>query len=89
MTLSSGLIAAIPVIAENPGTAVTDLAQNLPRASNFYLSYMVTTSLSGASGNFMRIVALILYYVLFFVLASTPRKLSRIQFRMPNTDWGK
>lgn len=49
---------------------------------------MVTHSLSGASGNFLQILTLITYYILFFIIATTPRRMSSRQFRMPNTNWG-
>ena len=38
VTLASGLVAALPAIAANPGSTVSLLAQNLPDASNFFLT---------------------------------------------------
>lgn len=63
VTLASGLIAALPTIASNPGSAVTLLATQLPLASNFFLTYFVTVGLGGAFGAMLQIVGLILGYV--------------------------
>jgi hypothetical protein len=41
VTLASGLVKAIPAIAQNPGSAVTLLATQLPAASTFFLTYFV------------------------------------------------
>ena len=38
VTLASGLVASIPLIANNPGSAVTLLATQLPLASTFFLT---------------------------------------------------
>lgn len=54
-TLSSGLTAAIPAISKDPSQAVTILTQNLPRASIFFMTYMVTTSLTSASGALLQV----------------------------------
>jgi hypothetical protein len=85
---SSGLIASLPLIANNPGSTVTILAKNLPDASNFFLTYVITQGLSGAGGSFAQVVTLLLYYVFLFVLASTPRKVFNITGRMHNVSWG-
>ena len=48
VTLASGLVAAIPQIAQNPASAVTLLAENLPKASTFFLTYIVRLDLVSA-----------------------------------------
>lgn len=40
VTVSSGIIAALPGIVQAPGSAVSLLAQNLPQASIFFLTYV-------------------------------------------------
>lgn len=74
VTLASGLIAAIPQIANNPGSAVTLLAQQLPSASTFFLTFFVTSLFSGAAGMLLQVVPLVLFYVFLMLLGSTPRK---------------
>lgn len=88
MTLASGLVAAIPQIAANPGSAVTLLATQLPAASTFFLTYFVTSSLAAAAGGLLRIVPLIIYYVKLYILGSTPRAVYGIKFSMGGVAWG-
>lgn len=88
VTLSSGLIASLPLLAKNPGSIAGLLATNLPTASNFYLSYLTTTGLGGAGSSLLQIVTLALYYVFLFLLASTPRKVFKIKFKMEGDEWG-
>ncbi|KAL8292653.1 hypothetical protein RQP46_001265 [Phenoliferia psychrophenolica] len=61
VTLASGLIAALPGIAKDPTSAITILANKLPAASTFFLTYFVTTALGGASGSLLQIVTLYLF----------------------------
>ena len=42
VTLAAGLVAAIPGIAANPGSAVNLLATKLPSAATFFLTYFVS-----------------------------------------------
>lgn len=49
VTLSSGLVAAIPSIAKDPSSAVSLLATKLPAASTFFLTYFVSLIYSTVS----------------------------------------
>lgn len=40
VTLSAGLIAALPGLINNPASVPNLLAENLPKASNFFLTYV-------------------------------------------------
>ncbi|KAM0787652.1 hypothetical protein ACM66B_003716 [Microbotryomycetes sp. NB124-2] len=88
VTLASGLVNSIPGIVQNPSSAVTILATQLPSASIFFLTYFVTTSFAGAAGGLLQIVPLILYYVKMFILGSTPRSVYNIKYQMNGVAWG-
>ncbi|GAA6042266.1 hypothetical protein JCM8097_000605 [Rhodosporidiobolus ruineniae] len=88
VTLSSGLVKAIPAIAKNPGSAVTLLATQLPAASTFFLTYFVTTSLAGAAGALLQVAKLAIYYVKLFLLGSTPRSVYNIKHNLSTVAWG-
>lgn len=88
VTLSSGLIAAIPEITKNPSSAVTLLATRLPSASTFFLTYFVTVSFSGAAGALLQIARLILYYVKLVLLGSTPRSVWNLKDSFASVAWG-
>lgn len=88
VTLSSGLIAAIPKITKDPTSAVTLLATQLPSASTFFLTYFVTVSFSGAAGALLQIARLILYYVKLVLLGSTPRSVWNLKDSFASVAWG-
>ncbi|KAH8926797.1 DUF221-domain-containing protein [Atractiella rhizophila] len=88
VTLSSGLVAALPQIANNPASTVNILAENLPKASTFFLTYIVTTGFAGAAGALLQISTLVVYYVKLFILGSTPRSVYGIKFTMSSVQWG-
>ena len=88
VTLASGLVSALPAIADNPGSTVSLLATYLPQASTFFLTYFVTVGVGGAAGSLLQIVPLVLGYVLLVLLGSTPRKVYNIKFSMGKVQWG-
>ncbi|CAL1699363.1 unnamed protein product [Somion occarium] len=88
VTLSSGLIAALPGLLNDPGSIPTLLAQNLPKASNFFLTYIILQGLSGTASGFLQVVPLILYYVKLFILGSTPRSIYKIKYTGRTVAWG-
>ncbi|OAV88063.1 hypothetical protein PTTG_29168 [Puccinia triticina 1-1 BBBD Race 1] len=87
-TLSSGLTAAIPELSKDPSKAVTILTVNLPRASIFFMTYMIITSLTSASGALLQILPLIIYCLKLFVLASTPRSVFDVRYEMAQPQFG-
>ena len=88
MTLSSGIIAALPGLVNNPGSIPTLLAQNLPKASTFFLTYIVLQGLTGTASGFLQAVPLVLYYVKLFLLGSTPRSIYSIKYTLRSVSWG-
>ncbi|KAI6106921.1 hypothetical protein EDD16DRAFT_1899046 [Pisolithus croceorrhizus] len=88
VTLSSGIIAALPSILKNPSSIATLLASYLPQASTFFLTYIVLQGLSGVAGSFLSIVQLVLYYVKLVLLGSTPRSIYNIKFGPRTVAWG-
>lgn len=73
VTLASAAVSAIQDIIDNPTTALKLLSTKLPKASNFYISYLCLYGLSVSSGLILQLVALILSQVLGRVLDKTPR----------------
>ncbi|KAG8707763.1 hypothetical protein FRC08_000308 [Ceratobasidium sp. 394] len=68
VTISSGIIAALPGLVNNPGSIATILAQKLPEASTFFLTYAILQGLAGSAGGLLQAVPLILYYVKLYIL---------------------
>lgn len=88
VTLSSGIFAALPSLLSNPSSIPGLLAQYLPQASTFFLTYILLQGLSGVAGGFLSIVGLIIYYVKLFILGSTPRSIYNIKYAQTTVAWG-
>ncbi|KAG5638302.1 hypothetical protein H0H81_000827 [Sphagnurus paluster] len=88
VTLSSGIIKALPQLINNPTSVPSLLAQNLPSSSTFFLTYITLQGLAGVAGGFLQIVPLIIYYVKLFILGSTPRAVYGIKYGLRNVAWG-
>jgi len=88
VTFSSGLTAAIPKIVEDPTSTVSTLATQLPDAATFFLTYTITTGLSGAAGALLQVGSLLVFYLNRWLFGDTPRKAYKKTWIMPNTDMG-
>ncbi|KAI5362890.1 Putative calcium-dependent channel, 7TM region phosphate [Septoria linicola] len=87
-TLGSAASAVIQSVAADPASAPMVLAQNIPLASNFYLSYFVLQGLAIVSGLLVGLVGLILFMVLGKLLDKTPRKMYYRWIRLTGLGWG-
>lgn len=87
-TLSSGASAAVTQIINDPTSAMSLLASNLPKSSNFYIAYFLLQGLTIAGGALLQIVGLILFHVLGTILDSTPRKRWTRWNILSTTGWG-
>ena len=88
-TLTSAASAAVPQIIKDPGSLTTLLAQNLPLASNFYISYFILQGLVFSSGQLLQIVGLILFNALSKLLDKTPRKMYNRWSSLSTLSWGE
>lgn len=73
-TISSSAASTATQVAEDPTKAMYLLSENLPKASNFYISYIILQGLSVSSGALLQVVTLVLFYVLGAAFDKTPRK---------------
>jgi hypothetical protein len=88
VTLSAGIIAALPGLVHDPSSVPTLLAQNLPKSSTFFLTFIILQGLTGTAGGFLQAVPLALYYVKITLLGSTPRSVYKIKYSPRTSDWG-
>lgn len=72
VTLASSASSTVQAIIDDPSSAMTLLAENLPKASNFYIVYFLLLGLTTPAGNLLQIVKLILSKIL-CRFDSTPR----------------
>ncbi|QRV93773.1 tranport-associated late exocytosis protein [Ceratobasidium sp. AG-Ba] len=88
VTVSSGLTSAIVPILREPSQAVTLLAQRLPNASIFFLTYIVANGLAGSAGALAQVGPLVVHFLKKHLFGSTPRQAFDITFLMPKADFG-
>ncbi|UZJ56134.1 hypothetical protein CBS101457_005454 [Exobasidium rhododendri] len=90
LTIISGAssnVSEIINILSQPAQLPALLANVIPKASVFFLSYVVLAGLTGAASGFLQIGPLIVYYIKKYLLASTPRKTWHIDNNMSSVAW--
>lgn len=87
-TFTSAASAVVTSIIQNPSSALDLLAKNLPKASNFYISYFILQGLTISSGALLQIVGLLLSRILGKFLDSTPRKIYKRWANLSGLGWG-
>ena len=87
-TLGSAATAVVQKVVNNPTSATTLLAQKLPAASNFYLSYFVLQGLAVFSSILLALVGLLLFMILGKLLDKTPRKMYKRWISLSGLGWG-
>ena len=87
-TLAGAATDVVPAIINAPTSAPTLLAQKLPPAGNFYISYFILQGLTFSSGALLQIVGLILFRVLGRFLDNTPRKIFKRFVTLSGLGWG-
>ncbi|CAG8503054.1 8989_t:CDS:2 [Gigaspora margarita] len=86
-TTVNGAAQAIPAIINNPTSIIKNLAENLPKASTFFLTY-VLLSLSTASIEALQVGSLSSYLVTKKFLVKTPRQILHLETTLVYKDWG-
>lgn len=87
-TFSSGAAAVAAQIVQQPTSAPSLLAENLPKASNFYISYIIVYGLGQAGMLLLNIVPLLMIVVLGKILDKTPRKQYNRWMGLLGIGWG-
>ncbi|KAI9679230.1 MAG: hypothetical protein M1817_005249 [Caeruleum heppii] len=88
ITVSSSASAVGAQIASNPSSALNVLATNLPKASNFYISYFILQGLTVSSRTLLQLVGLIVSKILGKLLDNTPRKMYKRWATLSSLGWG-
>ena len=88
VSISSGITTIISQITHDPQSVPAILAQNLPKASNYFFSYLLLQALSVSAGALVQIMGLIEWFVLAPLLDKTARQKWYRQTNLPNMQWG-
>ena len=87
-TLSSAVSACLTQVLEKPTSAATLLSQNLPKASNFYISYILVQCLGLGASQLVPIFSLFFFHVLQKGTKDN-RKMYERWHRLRTIHWGK
>ncbi len=87
-TFASGAASVVTDIINDPGSATTLLAQNLPKASNFFISYIIVLGLGIAAGDLLNIGALVMFTIVGKYLDKSPRKIFKRYITLAGLGWG-
>lgn len=87
-TLSSSLVSVAQAVVADPSSAPALLAQSIPKASNFYISYFVVQAIGFAGGALANVVAFALFIILGKLLDKTPRKMFNRYMTIAGMGWG-
>jgi signal transduction histidine kinase len=88
VTISGGLINLISSLASDPNGVLNTLGRSLPRASNYFFSYLTVQALSNSASALLQVGALLSWFILAPILDSTARAKWRRQTTLPNVQWG-
>ena len=87
-TFASGAASVASQIVSDPTSAVSLLAENLPKASNFYISYFILFGLMNAAMQLLQIAPLLFFLILGDILDKTPRKMYNRYVSLGGLGWG-
>ncbi|KAI0014334.1 DUF221-domain-containing protein [Xylariaceae sp. FL0662B] len=87
-TATSSAASIAGEISQNPGSVTTILASNLPKASNFYISYFIVQGIGIGSGVISQVAGFVIFTLLYKYLAGTPRALYTKWATLSAISWG-
>jgi len=87
VTLASGLMNAIPDIVSNPGQTPNLLASQLPGASIFFLTFILTVTFATAAKGYSRAIPFIMFLLKGILGGNTPRKAFLKSYKMDQFAW--
>ncbi|KAI7213295.1 DUF221-domain-containing protein [Hortaea werneckii] len=88
VTLSSGLTEFFKALASQPDQVVKNLAENLPKAADYFFSYLMVQALSSSASALLQTGSLVVWFLLGPLLDSTPRQKWTRQTTLNKVQWG-
>ncbi|OAR05637.1 hypothetical protein LLEC1_05327 [Akanthomyces lecanii] len=87
-TMTNAFADSIVDIAQDTSKVLPILAQNIPKAANFYISYFIVQGLTIAIGTLTQVVGLFVFRLLYKYLSGTPRALFQKWTTLAGVLWG-
>lgn len=88
VSISSGFTNTITQLSKNPANVPGILAQNLPRSTNYFFSYMVLQALSVSAGALVQLPGLLKWFILAPIVDRTGRQKWKRQTSLSVINWG-
>ncbi|KAI1658494.1 DUF221-domain-containing protein [Daldinia decipiens] len=88
VTIASSATVVAAQISQNPGSITSVLAENLPKASNFYISYFIVQGLGVASSILSQVTGFVIFTIMYKYLTGTPRALYKKWANLSAISWG-
>lgn len=88
VSLASSITATLSALANDPGSITSVLAKSLPKAANYFFSYMILQALSTSAGTLLQVGALINWYIIAKITNNTARNKWTTNTKLPSVKWG-
>ncbi|KAK5163480.1 uncharacterized protein LTR77_010662 [Saxophila tyrrhenica] len=88
VSITGGLTNLVSALANNPNSILNTLGNSLPRASNYFFSYLTIQALSNSASALLQVGALLGWFIIAPLLDSTARAKWRRQTTLPYVQWG-
>ena len=88
VSISTTITTVVQQIANSPQSIPTILAENIPKAANYFFSYLLLQALSTSAGALLQVMQLFMWFIWGPLMDSTARQKWKRQINLPQTQWG-
>jgi hypothetical protein len=88
VSIATGTFQTLAAISRNFASTPNVLAENLPKAANYFFAYMILQALSTSSGTLLQIGTLLVWYVWARMVDNTARAKWTRNTQLPTVNWG-
>ncbi|KAH6856570.1 hypothetical protein B0I37DRAFT_443224 [Chaetomium sp. MPI-CAGE-AT-0009] len=88
VSIASGTFQTLANISKDFTTTPNVLAENLPKAANYFFAYMILQALSTSSGTLLQIGTLVIWYIWARMVDNTARAKWTRNTQLPTVQWG-
>ena len=88
VSIASGTFQTLANISKDFTSTPNVLAENLPKAANYFFAYMILQALSTSSGTLLQIGTLLIWYLWARVVDNTARAKWTRNTQLPTVQWG-
>lgn len=88
VSIASGTFQTLANISQNLQNTPNILAENLPKAANYFFAYMILQALSTSSGTLLQIGTLLVWYIWARIVDNTARAKWIRNTQLPTVSWG-